>query len=112
MLDCDWSSDVCSSDLVPNVLTSDAAFTAATFSGADITDSATGVTVRWVIDRQCAGAGSMQSTSCATARSGSDTSADDRYRFVNAESLPVYRISIRATGPRNTQAFFQATVVR
>ena len=37
---------------------------------------------------------------------------DDRYRFVNAESLPVYRISVRATGPRNTQAFFQATVVR
>lgn len=97
---------------IPTLLTSDAAFTAAAFTGADITDSTTGVTVRWVIDRQCAATGSMLSTSCATALSGSDSAADDRYRFVNAESLPVYRISVRATGPRNTQAFFQATVVR
>ncbi len=97
---------------IPTVLTSDAAFTAAGFTSADITDSSTGVTVRWVIDRQCAASGNLLSTSCATALTGSDTAADDRYRLVNAESLPVFRISVRATGPRNTQAFFQATVVR
>lgn len=97
---------------IPTVLVNDSAFTTAGFTGADITDSATGVTVRWVIDRQCAATGSALSTSCATASRSTDSAADDRYKLVNAETQPVYRISVRATGPRNTQAFFQSTVVR
>ncbi|WP_251972781.1 hypothetical protein [Sphaerotilus microaerophilus] len=97
---------------IPNVLVNDSSFTGAAFTGADISDSATGVTLRWVIDRQCAAAGSYVSTSCAVASRSTDSAADDRYKLVNAESQPVYRISVRATGPRNTQAFFQATVVR
>lgn len=97
---------------IPTVLVNDSAFTTAGFTGADITDSATGVTVRWVIDRQCAATGSALSTSCATASRATDSAADDRYKLVNAETQPVYRISVRATGPRNTQAFFQSTVVR
>lgn len=97
---------------IPNVLVDDGAYTAAAFTGADITDGATGVTVRWVIDRQCAAAGHALTTSCAVASRGADSAADDRYRLVNAETQPVYRISVRATGPRNTQAFFQTTVVR
>jgi hypothetical protein len=97
---------------IPSVLVNDSAFTAAGFTGADITDSATGVTLRWVIDRQCAAAGSALATSCATASRATDSAADDRYKLVNAETQPVYRISVRATGPRNTQAFFQSTVVR
>lgn len=97
---------------IPTVLVNDSAFTNAGFTGADITDSATGVTVRWVIDRQCAATGSALSTSCATANRATDSAADDRYKLVNAETQPVYRISVRATGPRNTQAFFQSTVLR
>lgn len=97
---------------IPTVLVDDSAFTAAAFTGADITDGSTGVTVRWVIDRQCAAAGNALSTSCAVFSRGADSAADDRYRLVNAETQPVYRISVRATGPRNTQAFFQTTVVR
>lgn len=97
---------------IPNVLVNDSTFTSTAFTGADITDSATGVTVRWVIDRQCAAVGSALSTSCSVASRSTDSAADDRYKIVNAETQPVYRISVRATGPRNTQAFFQATVVR
>lgn len=97
---------------IPSVLVNDSAFTTAAFTGADLSDSATGVTVRWVIDRQCSAAGSALTTSCAVASRTTDSAADDRYRRVNAETQPVYRISVRATGPRNTQAFFQATVVR
>lgn len=97
---------------IPSVLVNDSAFTTAGFTGADITDSATGVTLRWVIDRQCAATGSALATSCATASRATDSAADDRYKLVNAETQPVYRISVRATGPRNTQAFFQSTVVR
>lgn len=97
---------------IPNLLIDDAAYSAAGMSAADIVDATTGVRLRYVIDRQCAGTGDDVTTSCATASDGTDTAADDRYRKVNAQTRPVYRISVRATGPRNTQAFFQTTVAR
>ncbi|PXW96259.1 hypothetical protein C7444_107165 [Sphaerotilus hippei] len=97
---------------IPTVLTSDAAFTAAGLTGADLTDSDTGVTLRYVVDRQCASAGDYSTRSCVLAYSTTDNSADAIYRKVNAEGRAVYRITVRATGPRNTQAFFQATIAR
>jgi hypothetical protein len=97
---------------IPSLLLSDSAWTTAGMTGADLTDSTTGVTLRWLIDRQCAAAGDFSATSCVTIATTSDTAADTRYRKVNGEVRPVYRISVRATGPRNTQAFFQTTVVR
>jgi Tfp pilus assembly protein PilX len=97
---------------IPSVLVNDSAFTAAGYSAGDLSDSSTGVTVRWVIDRQCVATGSALSTNCATSARTTDSAADDRYKLVNAETQPVYRISVRATGPRNTQAFFQSTVAR
>ena len=97
---------------IPLVLLSDAAFTAAGMSGADLVDSASGVTVRWVIDRQCLAAGDVLGTACALDSSLSETAADDRYRLVRSEVRAVMRISVRATGPRGTQAFFQSVVTR
>lgn len=97
---------------IPQVLMSDAAFTAAGMTGADLTDSTSGVTVRVVIDRQCVAAGDITAVACATATADTDNAADDRYRRVRDEARAVYRISVRATGPRGTQAFFQSTVAR
>ncbi|NRT55214.1 pilus assembly PilX family protein [Sphaerotilus uruguayifluvii] len=97
---------------IPLVLLSDAAFTAAGMSGADLVDSASGVTVRWVIDRQCLAAGDVLGTACALDSSLSEAAADDRYRLVRSEVRAVMRISVRATGPRGTQAFFQSVVTR
>lgn len=97
---------------IPTLLLSDSAWTSAGMAAADQTDSTTGVTLRWLIDRQCAAAGEISATNCVTITSTSDSAADTRYRKVNGEARPVYRISVRATGPRNTQAFFQTTVVR
>jgi hypothetical protein len=97
---------------IPSLLLDDAAYATAGMGAADISDSTTGVTLRYLIDRQCAATGDYIATSCATASNGADTAADDRYRKVNAQTRPVYRISVRATGPRNTQAFFQTTVAR
>lgn len=97
---------------IPTALLSAANWTASGMTGADLTDTTTGVTLRVVIDRQCAAAGDFVDTECVTISGTSDTAADDRYRRVNAEERPVYRISVRADGPRNTQAFFQTTVVR
>ncbi|MFO1277725.1 MAG: hypothetical protein U1F21_17300 [Sphaerotilus natans] len=97
---------------IPLVLLSDAAFTAAGMSGADLVDSASGVTVRWVIDRQCLATGDVLGTACALDSSLSEAAADDRYRLVRSEVRAVMRISVRATGPRGTQAFFQSVVTR
>lgn len=97
---------------IPTLLLSDAAFTAAGMTGADLTDSRSGVTVRIVIDRQCTAVGDIAGNACALATSEGDRSADDRYRQVRGEVQPIYRISVRATGPRNTQAYFQSTVAR
>lgn len=97
---------------IPTLLLSDAAFTAAGMTGADLTDSSSGVTVRVVIDRQCTAAGDIAGNACSLATSEGDRAADDRYRQVRGEVQPIYRISVRATGPRNTQAFFQSTVAR
>jgi Tfp pilus assembly protein PilX len=97
---------------IPQVLLSDAAFTAAGMTGTDLTDSASGVTVRVVIDRQCVAAGDITTVACATATADTDNAADDRYRRIRDEAQAVYRISVRATGPRGTQAFFQSTVAR
>lgn len=97
---------------IPNLLLSDAAFTAAGMTGTDFTDTASGVTVRVVIDRLCAATGDPAATACATASTEGDNAADDRYRQVRTETQTVYRISVRATGPRRTQAFFQTTLAR
>lgn len=97
---------------IPTLLLDDAAYSAAGMQAADLTDSDTGVTLRYLIDRQCASTGDFVATNCMTASNGADTAADDRYRKINPQTRPVYRISVRASGPRNTQAFFQTTVVR
>ena len=97
---------------IPTLLLNDAAFTAAGMTGADLADSGSGVTVRIVIDRQCSAVGDIASNACALATIDGDRAADDRYRQVRGEAQPIYRISVRATGPRNTQAYFQSTVAR
>lgn len=97
---------------IPMVLLDDALFDTAGMRAADISDEDTGVTVRYVIDRQCLGAGDMSTTACATVSGKSDEAHDSRFRQVKAQVRPVYRISVRAVGPRNTQVFIQTTVVR
>jgi type IV pilus assembly protein PilX len=97
---------------IPLVLLDDALFEAAGLRAGDISDADTGVTVRYVIDRQCLSAGEMTTTACATVTGKTDEAHDTRFRQVKAQVRPVYRISVRARGPRNTQVFIQTTVVR
>ena len=92
---------------VPSVLASDAAFSSAGMTGADQTQS--GVTVRYVIDRQCTAAGTFSAGACEVVEGSSDTSGSSWQRRPGGESRPIYRISVRVTGPRNTQAFYQST---
>lgn len=98
---------------IPLVLVSDASYTAAGMSAADIADAATGVTVRYVIDRQCAaGTTSVSATSCMVASTKGDKGGTEYLasKKPGGELRPIYRISVRVNGPRGTQSFLQTTV--
>jgi type IV pilus assembly protein PilX len=71
-------------------------------STSDISGLPSGVYVHYVIDRQCNAAGTVEvSRDCSFVNIGTDS--DPTYE-------PVYRISVRATGPRNSQVYLQSTV--
>jgi Tfp pilus assembly protein PilX len=92
---------------VPLVLTSDSAFGNAKLAAGDITDD--GVTVRYVIDRQCTAAGAFDSGTCESLLAGADSGGSNWLRKPGGTARPVYRISVRVSGPRGTQAYFQTT---
>jgi type IV pilus assembly protein PilX len=92
---------------IPKVLTSEKAYEDAKFSVADISEN--GVTVRFVIDRQCLAEGAFSAANCETFAGSSDASGSSWLRKPGSERRPLYRVSVRVTGPRNTQAFFQST---
>ncbi len=99
---------------IPTVLLDDNAFTGAGFSGADITDSSAGIAIRYVVDRQCSAAGTYDAATCTSVstlagdKGGSSGGSDAR---AGGSSSPVYRISIRVTGPRGVQTYLQTTLV-
>lgn len=107
----------------------DALQNASTFSGiglpANDLPGGTGVTVRYVIDRLCAVGGNETTMSptpesfCRVAgnptpagTSLSNLKSADRSingaRGATSQAI-LYRVSIKVTGPRNTQSFFQST---
>jgi type IV pilus assembly protein PilX len=92
---------------VPLVLTSNTAFASAQLTASDLSDD--GVSVRYVIDRQCVAAGAFDPGSCESLEAGADSGGSNWLRKPGGTARPVYRISVRVSGPRDTQAFFQTT---
>jgi len=91
---------------VPTVLVDDSAYAAAGYAAT----SADKITLRWVIDRQCAsGTAAFSTAACESVSSSGDAGGSSWLRKPNGASRPVYRISIRVTGPRDTEAYFQST---
>ncbi|MFZ2972847.1 MAG: hypothetical protein WA049_09415 [Ferribacterium limneticum] len=71
-------------------------------SSADIDDTTAQIKVLYVIDRQCNSVGIVDvSKDCSFVNIGNDS--DPTFQ-------PVYRISVRASGPRDTQVYLQSTV--
>lgn len=66
------------------------------------------VLIRYVIDRMCLSAGPADDRYCTLAVSNSDIGGSDP-KGPGGQRFPVYRITIRATGPRNTEAYMQTT---
>jgi type II secretory pathway pseudopilin PulG len=105
---------------LPNALLDDAAFGTVGVSTNDIAVADQGVTIRWVVDRLCTATGNADASRCTMANdplpaggSGSDliNAVDSTSGGAGAlQRRVVYRLSVRVTGPRATQAFFQSTL--
>lgn len=100
---------------IPLPLLSNAAFAVVGNTANDITIADQGITVRYVLDRLCASVGAPAPGNCTMADDPKDPSDNASSGGVVAEDLlasgrVVYRLSIRVTGPRNTQAFYQSTL--
>lgn len=66
-----------------------------------------GVTIRYVIDRMCLDVGAVSSQKCALASSDVGTGGGIDGEF--GSTYPVYRMTLQATGPKNTEAYLQTT---
>ncbi|WP_148264840.1 hypothetical protein [Collimonas fungivorans] len=76
----------------------------------DITDTATGIRLRYVIDRMCvAGTTVPDKSACTMGSFVDDKGGSDATKKVSTDLGPVYRLTIMALGPRNTQTFTQTT---
>jgi type IV pilus assembly protein PilX len=105
---------------LPNDLVADSSFSTIGVTTNDIAVTEQAVTMRYVVDRMCANTGAATPDHCVMADDlnpqGGNSSvaniAEDAGGGLSGAlgQRVVYRISIRVTGPRNTQAFFQTTV--
>ena len=106
---------------IPNaLLVDDTAFAAVGRTANDIV-TAQGVRIRYVIDRMCiagyTGAADPESCSMAGPRPGMGISATAQLNVgVKTKAgpavtvlQPIYRVTMRVTGPRGTESFFQST---
>lgn len=104
---------------VPLALLSNTAYAGAGYQclpNANCAPGSDGVVLRWVIDRQCSGT-SPQTTpltfniaACAyLPLSVPKAGASQGNIRANGAPRAVFRISVRVTGPRNTEAFVQTT---
>lgn len=75
----------------------------------NVIDANSKIIVRYVIDRMCLSTGPVSTTACSLSQSTTDAGGDALNDPEKAKGVdvPIYRISIRATGPRNTESFLQ-----
>ncbi len=105
---------------IPNALLSDSVFTGIASSANDISVPAQAITVRYVVDRMCTNLGAADASHCVMATDpvanggGSRGSGGAEFNTPGGAGAVtqrvVYRLSVRVTGPRDTQAFFQSTM--
>lgn len=87
-------------------------------TGAGIADGKDpyGNTIRYIVERMCNQAGNSTVDNCLMATSPTDTSSKNvcgigcQFLQPISEPLPLYRVTVRITGPKNTTTYVQAFV--
>ena len=75
----------------------------------DITDTVSGVTIRYVIDRMCVQSIEADDKNCTLGGSNGEKGISESGQASHYSFFPIYRITLRATGPRNTEAYLQTS---
>jgi len=103
-----YSSTMLASDAhgLPLMLTNDSLWT---MTIPDIVDNTTGVTIRYVIDRMCNITGPSNPNNCIVNTLTIVKGGTAGIQKPTPTNPIVYRISVRVTGPRNTQSYMQST---
>ncbi|ABM96360.1 pilus assembly PilX family protein [Methylibium petroleiphilum] len=96
---------------IPLVLVDDAAFAATGWTHGDITVPAQQIRLRFAVDRLCTINGSTEEPeNCVYSGEGLPEGGSlSEEKRPPPPGMVVYRLTIRATGPRDTQSFFQST---
>lgn len=103
---------------VPTALLNNSEFDTVGVASNDITDTAAQVTIRYVIDRLCTSVGSsatLGKAGCVYPPSSSDVRGGSSQEIGTRLPPPpstTYRLSIRVTGPRDTQVFLQTSFAK
>lgn len=67
------------------------------------------VSLHYLIERMCRNEGEVSMETCQTVGASPMGGGCKGPECVETPPQPLYRVTVRATGPRNTQSFFQAT---
>ncbi len=78
----------------------------------DIVGRTPDVTIRYVIDRLCTLTGTASSPNCVQSTGLPTGGTANHNTAVAPPSATIYRVSVRVTGPRNTQTFLQTTFTK
>ena len=97
---------------VPNALLLSTANFQATYTAPDLVGSTPDVTMRYVVDRLCSVTGPASIPICVQSSGLPTGGTANRNTAVTPPSATVYRLTVRVSGPRNTQTFLQTTFTK
>lgn len=97
---------------VPLALLNQTAFTAVGVVANDITGATPDISIRYVIDRLCSQTGVTSGAVCVQSTAASKSTNAYTNVGLPPPSATVYRLSVRVSGPRNTQIFLQTTFTK
>jgi type IV pilus assembly protein PilX len=97
---------------VPLALLDDKAFATVGQSANDLADAVAQVSIRYVIDRLCSSTGPATSTGCVQSSAAPAGGTASPTPSPPPPTATIYRLSLRVSGPRDTQVFMQSTFTK
>lgn len=97
---------------IPTALLTDTAFAAVGTTTKDLTGGTPDVKIRYLIERMCSAAGAASSTNCVQSAAAPAGGTAGPQPPPAPPTATVYRVTVRVTGPRDTQVFLQSSLTR
>lgn len=97
---------------VPTALLDNTQFAAVGQASNDLTGATSDVKIRYVIDRLCTSTGVATSNGCVQSASAPTGGTAGPMPPPPPPTSTVYRLSVRVTGPRDTQMFLQTSLTK